>query len=419
MLAHPAIHVFKWNLAFLGLIACLFNLTGCLDRNPVAGDQHECAFNAATDPFTGNTFDPETANRPSVKPILKIVEFTDEGEIVDRCQWSDVLFEIKGNSTPDNPTRRPKLVVIYIHGWKHDANIEDDDLNHFRETIIGLDTLETQRKNPRDVIGIYIAWPGKALDLPVLENLSFWSRKGGADRVSTAGNVSKFISSINSVSCQQGDPHDFLVGIGHSFGGRILFTSVAPLMLNEMAMKHPGARFGTYKQLNSTLDLTVLLNPAFEASRYSALDASRRYQEGIAATQQPIFISIATENDSATRYAFPAGQVLGTRWKERERTTLGNYKPYITHHLEHKDPSVNPKTSGFWYDNFCQGGLCLQKEDPIVGYPFLVVSTDSSVLDGHNGIWSKDFNTWITNFIENTADRRSEHSSYGRGCIAN
>lgn len=368
----------------------------------VAGDQYACDYMKATDPSTGQLYDPETTKRPSPKPIIKRVEFTDEGEVVDRCQWSDALFEVRG--LPSNGKRNSKLIVLYIHGWKHDGSPDDQDLLQFTELVRELDEAEGAREESRDVVGIFVAWPGKALSVPVLDNLSFWSRKGGADRVSAAGNVTKFISSVNNVSRQQGSKEDFIVGIGHSFGGRILYSSVSPVLLHAIAMSHPGERFGTYGEVRGSVDLTVLLNPAFEASRYTAIDASRRPQEKFSNTQQPLLLSVSTENDSATRFAFPVGQVMGTRWKERERTTLGNYEPYRTHHLSHSEGVLPAR--GVWYDSFCESGLCLAKDDPIMGYPFLVAKTDASVLDGHNGIWSPSFRKWLTDFIEITSDKR-------------
>ncbi|VVQ23678.1 hypothetical protein [Pseudomonas fluorescens] len=392
-----AVHV-----ATIVIVPLLASLSGCLSRKLEAGDQYACDYMKATDPLTGDLFDPETMIRPSPKPIIKRVEFTDDGEVVDRCQWSDALFEVKG--LPSNEQRKPKLVVLYIHGWKHDGAPKDEDLSQFTQLILELDRVESARKTRRDVVGIFVSWPGKALNVPVLDNLSFWSRKGGADRVSAAGNVTKFISSVSNVSRQRGSEEDFIVGIGHSFGGRILYSSVSPVLLHAMAMSHPGERFGTYGEFRGNVDLTVLLNPAFEASRYTAIDASRRFQEKFSDDQRPLLLSVSTENDSATKLAFPLGQIIGTRWRERERTTLGNYEPYRTHHLSHADNL--PSSSGIWYDSFCESGLCLVRDDPIKGYPFLVAKTDASVLDGHNGIWSPSFRKWLADFIEITSDKR-------------
>ncbi|WP_152974834.1 hypothetical protein [Pseudomonas sp. RIT-PI-q] len=419
----------KAMFAFAVVMGCVMFMTGFLDRTPPpAPDQFKCAENGGVDPFTQERFDPGSIDRLNAKARLKIIEFTDEGELVDRCQWSDVIYEVRGTpresklqrktaSERDLPKERTaKLVVMYVHGWKHNADIHDEDLSDFKDLIDQLNKLEAPRVKPRDVVGIYIAWPGKTLNIPMMDNLSFWGRKGGADRVTAAGNISKLVSSIKGVSCQQGDPNDFIVGIGHSFGARILYTAVAPLLISELAMKHPGDQFNSYDNVTGVIDLTVLLNPAFEASRYTALAASRRNKEVFSASQQPLLLTVATSNDLATRLAFPIGQIMGTRWRERERTTLGNYQPYRTHELSRRSVQAGP-IAGFWYDSFCQSGICLEKKDAISSYPFVVASTDATVLYGHNGIWKEGFISWLANFIEISSEKRLVDKNSGTGCL--
>lgn len=392
------------RLVAMAMLASSFLATsGCLNRSlEAAENQYECEYNGAIDSTTGALYDPETTERPSPKPIVKRLEFTDEGEVVNRCAWSDALFEVKG--LPSQSQRNPKLIVFYIHGWKHDNSNDDEDLKQFTKLVQELDSTELSRERPRDVIGIFISWPGKSLNIPILENLSFWGRKGGADRVSAAGNVTKFISSAYNASRIQNNKDDYIVGIGHSFGARILYSSVSPILLHAMAVSHPGARLGTYGKIHGSIDLTILLNPAFEASKYTAIDASRRHQEEFNEAQPPLVLTISTETDLATKFAFPLGQIFGTRWRARERTTLGNYGAYRTHYLQEQEGSSS--IDGVWYDNFCTSGLCLVRDNPISGFPFIFAKTNGSVLPGHNGIWEPPFTKWLADFIEMSSDQR-------------
>jgi hypothetical protein len=61
-------------------------------------------------------------------------------------------------------------------------------------------------------------------------------------------------------------------------------------------------------------DMVVLLNPAFEASRYIPLRNAARLPAGasIARYQAPILVVITSRADWATRYAFPAGRLIST-----------------------------------------------------------------------------------------------------------
>jgi hypothetical protein len=385
----------------------------CVQRTLPADLRHECTYMGGRNPLTGKAFDPETATRPSPEPIVKILEFTDDGEVVDRCQWSDVLYEIQSNKD------LPKLVIFYVHGWKHDASQGDDDLQNFTKFIGTLTRDEHTANKARSVIGVYVAWPGKSTDLPGIENLTFWSRKGAADRVSEASNFTKFISASNSIRCKRNNPDDFIVGIGHSFGARILFSSISPLLIYNLQMSHPGRRFSPYKPTVGPIDLTILLNPAFEASRYTAIDASRRLQETFSAEQEPLLLTISTTNDDATKIAFPIGQIIGSRTHIRERTTLGNYSPYFTHSLgANAFPVPNARFNGRWYDHFCTDSLCLERNDLDIqpGNPFLVATTGKSVLNGHSGIWNEPFAGWLVHFIENVDLRERRTGMLRGGC---
>lgn len=374
-------------------------ISACTHRNLTADTRHECEFGSGVDRVTRQAFDPETATRPSPAPIVKVVEFTDNGEIADRCQWSDALYEVRGNRSIDGKFDRAKLLVVYVHGWKHDGSRGDTDLGHFTNLVTTLGA--SQQAGNRDVVGIYAAWPGLETSVPVIENLTFWGRKGAADRVSAAANFSKFLSAISSIRVQRDNPNDFIVGIGHSFGARILFSVASPLLLHQVQQSHPGKRLAPYKRIDGFIDLTVLLNPAFEATRYTAFDTVRRWQETFDDNQGPLILTVATDNDYATKFAYPTGQVVGTRWDERERTTMGNYSEFFTHTISRTPSSAVAGPSTAWYDNFCKDELCLVRRagDRQPRNPFLVATTDRSVLDGHNGIWSEAFQRWLTLFI--------------------
>ncbi|MPT27582.1 MAG: hypothetical protein E2602_11850 [Achromobacter sp.] len=199
----------RWRISALIIVLALIVSAGWVHRPLVADEWRVCRENEGRRP-DGTKFDPGRENRPSKYPV-KIIDFTDQGELADRCQWSDFLLEIRD-------TDKPVFVVIYVHGWKHDGQQGDEDLNHFTRLIA---TLQQQFKDERHVIGGFIAWPGSAGLLPVSENLSFWNRKAAADRVSISGNVAKLLAAVNSVRCQRGKQEDMLSGsdiaLGHEY----------------------------------------------------------------------------------------------------------------------------------------------------------------------------------------------------------
>ena len=382
-------------------------LAGCTHTPTDADISTSCERLLPTSRWTGP--DPYDIARPSPSPIVRKLDLSDNGELMDRCQWTDILVEIRGGPSLASGKDRSKFVVFYVHGWKHNSAPADTDLSNFTALIAALS--HAKRDSGQDVVGVFIGWPGASSPIPGLKNLTFWGRKSAADRAIAVANVTKLLGAAANIKRLRRDPKDFITAIGHSFGARILFSSVAPVLLHNQSMAHPGSE-GIYDVFYGAANLTILLNPAFEASRFSAFNSNRRTEEQYNRAQEPTLLTISTSNDYPTKFAFPAGQILTGRWTERERTTLGNYDGYVTHRLERTGSPGRRDTDTRWFDHFCDtsmqghGGeaLCLTRTAPEKqpGNPFLVAKTDGAILDGHNGIWKDTFQTWLIKFIEET-----------------
>jgi hypothetical protein len=172
----------------------------------------------------------------------------------------------------------------------------------------------------RRIVGIYVGWNGNTVDFWGLRNLTFWGRKNAAHHVAE-GRVRELVSRLKGLrehwnARAQASDHDCdwepsgtdrcklrTIMIGHSFGGLILYNSAAPYLLEILSIdrdlpateKRPRAA-----RARGIADLIVLLNPAFEASRYEAMFvASREYrpQEG----EPPLLITLTSSADWAAR----------------------------------------------------------------------------------------------------------------------
>ncbi len=387
-------------------------LAGCSTAIPFSDVPiAECRGAATLDRDTGQRFDTEARDRPSKAPIVKVIEFNDDGELADRCDYSEVLTEIREpprkngrRIDPQRPSEPAKMVVLYVHGWKHDASPGDSDLAHFREFVERLTGQEKSTGRARDVVGVFIGWPGALIDVPILEEFTFWGRKRAADRVAQAAYLSKLIGAIGNILCQRGNSNDSFIAIGHSFGARILFAATGQVILQNLQYAHPGVTGGTYKTVRGPTDLVVLLNPAFEAALYTAFDTSRRWQERFDPRQQPLLVSIASTGDAATRVFFPIGQRIDLQWHERQRFTLGNYVPYITHDLARLPEAIAADSAISWYDGHCQDTVCLKRraqgERDQPGNPFIIAQTTPDLIRDHNDIWGVAFQKWLTGFVE-------------------
>jgi hypothetical protein len=355
-----------------------------------------------------------TAHEHSPSGTVRKIRLTDDGEFADRCELTDVLYEIR------NP-KKSELVVWYIHGWKHNADDRDSDFIEFQRLIKALDRQQRALGDKaRHILGVYVGWDG-AVGPALLRNLTFWNRKRAADRISQSAILTRIFASAKYARAQAGTEstsRDLTIMIGHSFGARVLYSTTSQVLVDEVERRHPGRKESSYTPIKGPVDLILLLNPAFEASMFTAIHAIRRskWWEAMNQNQQPLLVAIATDNDWATGWAFPLGQYLEFARRRRQRVALGNYEAYITHNLKAVSRSDRPSTSDFWFDSFVASGLQLQlKEDRRQpGNPFIIARTSSDVIDGHNGIWSKPLKKWVISFLRQLEDRAPAPSETGR-----
>ncbi len=279
---------------------------------------------------------------------IKTIQLTDAGALADRCQSTDALFEVGWDRdlidlldlkppVASGATSRPKLIVIYIHGWQNDAREHDGDYKNFKELIDRLSGGEQEKENKKQVIGIYISWNARS-DIPVWNYLTFWNRMNAADRIATSGTVSNIIGAVANVARKSKDPAQ-LIAIGHSFGARILFSATQQNFIYSLARAHPGGTGGWYEPVAPLANGVILVNPAFEASTYVRLHAQNRHEERFPAEQMPLLLTISSTADWATRFAFPAGQWLA-RWSashesddDRQHRTLHDPRPHAAYLL--------------------------------------------------------------------------------------
>ncbi|MGN8092829.1 hypothetical protein [Methylobacterium sp. 22177] len=379
----------------------------------------------------GSPDDPRHIRRPN--DSIKVIRLTNAGEFARRCDFTNALYETNWNRVssqkpfgvevdPDAPKDRPKLVVLFVHGWKHSANENDDNYKSFTELI---KALRSKYGDQRYVVGIYIGWNGDANLGDALDNITFWAKKNNADRIAQSNAVTTITSAVGAIIRADPAKRDRFIAIGHSFGARLLFAATAPSLLAAAQMAHPGRPYSTYKVFRGIADAVILLNPAFEASRYTAFDNLSRVEEAFSPEQPPLLVTLSTSADWPTRKAFPIGQWLGLARSSRELMTLGNYSPYRTHIFTERHGSSctdGDTTRSGEIDNLEIGPVCLiriNREDKRVKAgdnpaatspynPFMVARTGPEIMSGHGDIWNPKIRGWLVDLV---ALLEQEHSN--------
>jgi hypothetical protein len=265
---------------------------------------------------------------------LGFVEFNDEGYLVDPQQEQALLSEIEADAGQPGFD----LVVLYVHGWNHDAGMDDSNVGCFREFLRAAAVMqahyEQKKKQPRRVHGIYAGWPGVVYPHSQWRQATtFWGREAAVDRLAERGALLQLISRISAIKHKAGPRRVMFVAVGHSLGGRSLYRALRPLIQNSLAAADYAA------QLPPIADLALMVNPALTADDHKTLfDLMTASPHATGAV--PRFVIATSRADSVLRRQFRWSRYVGTLVRgdfamstDSRTTALGAFQPYVTHSL--------------------------------------------------------------------------------------
>jgi hypothetical protein len=267
---------------------------------------------------------------------LAFIEFTERGNAFSNAYQNAVFDRLWALSK-----KTPLAIMVFVHGWKHNANPEDENVISFRHALKNLS--DSDVLGPRQLIGIYIGWRGKSLHGLGSENLTYWDRKAVAQEVGKGGVTDVF---IELEKIDRSNSRNYLFIVGHSFGGAITLSA-----LNEVLMERlKNAAIHENGPLKAFGEGAVIINPAIEANQIMQLKEASMALGGADPNQVNLLHVVSSMGDSATHTIFPIGQTLGVvlTWNQKEiyrtyknknytlsendldTTTVGNYTPFHT-----------------------------------------------------------------------------------------
>jgi len=279
-----------------------------------------------------------TPENPSASLILgpdgpykiAVVEFGENGMAQDTSQ-----LEAARSLIVDTKAEDP-LVIVYVHGWQNNA--DSADVCKFEHFIDVLSKNEEISSNHLKVIGVYLAWRGKSLNIDYVNTATFWGREQSAHGVANAVAPIKNPRALytlrdaveqlgEAVRQKKSQYHRQGVGpravlLGHSFGALVLEESISK-DIEKAAEEGSGNAI--------VWDLAITLNSANDSqnsrqilqnfdtlyrhvgNRYVSIqDPSKSFPD-----YRTALISVTSETDLATGLAFPVGSWLGGLFKVR------------------------------------------------------------------------------------------------------
>lgn len=357
--------------------------------------------------------------------VLAHVEFDDQGWFHDTGQRK-ALFDKLGALNADG---KAMLIVTYAHGWKHNAAELDDNLVDFRKLLEQLAILERTYRpaKPRTVVGVYIGWRGATVAVPVVENLTFWTRKNAAERVGSRSVKQLFVelnqfravaNKWKSSDQLANSSQTQLIFVGHSFGGLITYQALYSFILERGLQVDEKGRYRIAKSFG---DFVLLVNPAFEGAAYEPIWQAARSRRCFPLSQKPVMAIVTSSADWATRLTFPAGRLytyLQSAPQPGERQTVlhtvGHLDRYRTHRIEVAEgaavppavPGVTPGEVASAAQPNAQGTTVMDgfrlvqvDTDAPERMPYLVMRAGRELIADHNDFWNDRFRSFTVQFI--------------------
>ena len=421
------------------VVTMLLAATGCASNMPYRTDNKPCIFSKQGDCVV-NAIQHHAANQND-EYTLSFVEFDDQGQLRNRDQMQSVLDHYN-----EIAAKNDILLLIFVHGWHHSAAPGDENVQKFRGLLAKVSKTEhgnakQQGLAPRKVLGVYLGWRGDSISIPYLNAVTFWDRKSTAHTVGLQGVTEVLLKLEEIVNVKRAlDVQDklpaasHLVVIGHSFGGAVVYTALQQALADRFIDSRSGKTFSG--DAGGYGDLVVLINPAFEATRFATLyDLSQDFCRRYSPTQLPKLVILTSKQDLATKDIFPIGRFFSTLFEtdttlhryictrggkkellvdeaEAGRNTVGHFAPYLTHELLPAKTHVS-RAEGFSYQMLMnnwwsqQPGGTLHFEDTDLVHldktrplnPYLNISVDGALIPNHNDIWGDAVVSFIRDMI--------------------
>ena len=276
---------------------------------------------------------------------LGFIEFSERGHDFAPQQTAQLLSNIARMEEKEDVG-----VIVFIHGWKHNASVLDKNVKNFQKTLAYVAAPRIIGK--RKLLGIYIGWRGMSFHGAEFENLTFWDRKSVAEEVGRNG-VKDFLIKLESIVGKNNN--NFMLTVGHSFGADILLSALNDNLLERMRTAENN------NALKSFGDGLILLNPAVEANQALLLKESSMRLGAQGKPMPSLMYVISSRADIPTNVAFPVGQFFGKniRWSQVEierdyfgikykikeqdldDITVGNFKMFTTGYMYNKEHTVS------------------------------------------------------------------------------
>lgn len=376
------------SLQILGVLASTMIVAGCSsipDRNwPIAESEQP-----SNTPLNGaiRIIQIDEGASAGVSTAQVDGEFFNEKDFSDIKDWLDA-------GAPRSP------IVVFVHGWHHNASGKKKNLEQFRKFISTLQRDLCSLARTRDQVeqcapvqGLFVGWRGDSLDpflLPdILDFPTFGDRKDASARVG-AGGLRDLVLEMES---RYRDRH--VVFAGHSLGANALYHAIGNQAKFEVEDLHE------YFFLNPATT-SEEFKPLFDQlARQVGFNASQLGMENMMSSRAVALRIERRENRKVMVIQAEGDWVVGKLFRSQHGLPIGFDEKRRTHQAEATDLQACPRLVGKELESYCsielESGLSLapsngsteeQECKAIFSEPVWVVAADRSFSKSHGDVWN-------------------------------
>jgi hypothetical protein len=269
-------------------------------------------------------------------------------------------------------------VLVFIHGWRHDASVGDGNVADLR--VYAARTAQhlshrceiEGRHCGAHVMAVFVGWRGARVDERYLtQKFGFLGEQFGTiaaiptlfDRKPVSEAIAPaVVSALRAIDKNvERDKGDQVIVFGHSLGGNMLMTGLKDAfvkLVERRPLPHEGG--GEVSQAKSPVgDLVVLINPASEAGKWIEIqrvmwrklamlddddvagDTTAESKRFFAPTQRPLLVS------ATAALAWPPGGIRPKDCSEREKEKAAGRESVVGRQIDKANALLN---NGLDYD---------------------------------------------------------------------
>jgi pimeloyl-ACP methyl ester carboxylesterase len=343
--------------------------------------------------------------------VIGYAEFDDQGwSYSGESQLKAIQTRLQAEISNPEFAEIDFSVIVFVHGWHHNAHDNDCNVQEMRQMVSILSAQfdsafhakKLQRR--RRVFGIYAGWRGESVDAPLLRYSTVIDRRNAAEKVAK-GSIRQLLANLHvqAIAARQAthrtNPIDvadrmFTTVVGHSYGGLIVYNGLSQYLIDDLTTAcTTGLTPAAGAPPSVWPDEVVLINPAFEASRFETLNRlAERSGECRGLTKLPLVTVITADNDQWTGKVFTMGRRISTTFepydvstpeaRRREKDSnihaIGFVKRHQTHRLCLQSYEGAYRAIVYPIPPSVPGSVDVTRQVWVVGAP-------KNIVDGHNG----------------------------------